>query len=152
MPGRATGHVRFDSRAARPFRSPSDANNRGLRKGVAMHWYVDVLKNYVGFSGRAHRTEFWMFCLISTIISIALSVIETMIGLPGMISSLYSLAILLPALAVGMRRLHDTGRSGWWLLLWFVPVIGWIALLIFYCIDSDSGQNQYGPNPKGSMA
>lgn len=113
-----------------------------------MHWYVDVLKNYVGFSGRARRTEFWMFFLFNVIIGIVLAIIEGIIGLPGVLNGLYELAILLPAIAVSMRRLHDTDRSGWWLLIAFVPLIGGIVLLIFFCLEGTSGQNQYGEDPK----
>lgn len=113
-----------------------------------MHWYLDVLKNYTGFSGRARRTEFWMFCLINFAIVIALSIIEWILGTNGIIAVLYYLAILLPAIAVSIRRLHDTDRSGWWLLICLVPFVGGIVLLIFYCLEGTAGDNQYGPNPK----
>ena len=118
-----------------------------------MQWYVKVMKNYVGFSGRAHRTEFWMFALINFIIGIILGVVDSALGFEsGGIGSLYSLVVLLPSLAVGMRRLHDTDRSGWWLLLYLIPILGWIALLIFYCLDGTPGSNQYGPDPKQDHA
>ncbi len=113
-----------------------------------MHWYLDVLKNYTGFSGRARRTEFWMFWLINLGIAIVLTIIESILGLPGVLSGLYNLAILLPSIAVGMRRLHDTDRSGWWLLIALVPFVGAIVLLIFFCLEGTSGDNQYGPDPK----
>jgi len=113
-----------------------------------MHWYLDVLKNYTGFSGRARRTELWMFWLISFGVVIALTIIESIIGLPGVLSGLYNLAVLLPSIAVGMRRLHDTDRSGWWLLIGLVPFIGAIVLLVFFCLEGTPGDNQYGPNPK----
>ncbi len=113
-----------------------------------MHWYMDVLKNYVGFSGRARRTEFWMFVLINFIVGIVLTVIENIVGLTGVITSLYNLAILLPCLALGMRRLHDTGRSGFWLLLLLIPFLGWLVLLIFYILEGTPGDNEYGPDPK----
>ena len=115
-----------------------------------MHWYLDVLKNYTGFSGRAHRTEFWMFALINWVISIVLGVAEGIIGTGGIIGFIYMLAVLLPAIAVAIRRLHDTDRSGLWLLLCFIPVIGWLVLLIFYCLEGTSGSNQYGPDPKSA--
>ena len=118
-----------------------------------MQWYIKVLKNYVGFEGRAHRTELWMFFLVSFIISIILSVIDSVLGFESAgIRSLYSLVVLLPTLAVGMRRLHDTDRSGWWLLLWLIPILGWIPLIIFYCLDGTPGSNQFGPDPKRSDA
>lgn len=113
----------------------------------AMDWYLKVLKNYVGFSGRARRTEYWMFTLFSVIISLVLMLIEYLVGLPQSLSSLYSLAVLLPSLGVSVRRLHDVGKSGWWLLLGLIPLIGAIILLVFFCQDSES-DNNYGPNPK----
>ncbi|KZE46393.1 hypothetical protein AV540_01635 [Brevibacillus parabrevis] len=112
-----------------------------------MNWYLKVLKNYVGFSGRARRTEYWMFTLFSVIISLVLMLIEYLVGLPQSLSSLYSLAVLLPSLGVSVRRLHDVGKSGWWLLLGLIPLIGAIILLVFFCQDSES-DNNYGPNPK----
>lgn len=113
-----------------------------------MHWYLDVLKNYTGFSGRARRTELWMFWLINLGVVIGLTIVETIIGVPGVLSGLYNLAVLLPSIAVGMRRLHDTDRSGWWLLIAFIPLLGAIVLLIFFCLEGTSGDNQYGPDPK----
>lgn len=115
-----------------------------------MEWYLKVLKNYVGFQGRARRKEYWMYTLFSVIVSIILSVIETIIGLPSVLTGIYSLAVLLPTLAVGVRRLHDTGRSGWWLLLSFIPLIGAIVLLVFFCEDSKEN-NRYGSNPKMAL-
>lgn len=105
-------------------------------------WYVEVLKKYTVFTGRSHRAEFWWFVLFNIIISVVLSWIWEFLG------SLYGLAVLLPAIGVGIRRLHDTGRTGWWLLLGFIPVIGPIVLIIFFAMDSEPGENQYGPNPK----
>jgi uncharacterized membrane protein YhaH (DUF805 family) len=114
---------------------------------MLMHWYLQVLKKYVVFEGRARRTEFWVFTLISFIISLVLSILDNMLKL-GFLDSIYSLAVLLPSLAVTVRRLHDTDRSGWWILIGLVPVVGWIVLLVFMFIDSNPYENQYGPNPK----
>jgi uncharacterized membrane protein YhaH (DUF805 family) len=113
-----------------------------------MEWYLKVLKNYVGFQGRARRKEYWMFVLFNLIIGFVLGFVEGLLNLTAVLSTLYSLAVLLPSLAVGVRRLHDTGRSGLWLLISFIPLIGLIVLLVFFCEDSKDNENQYGPNPK----
>ena len=113
-----------------------------------MNYYLDVLKKYAVFNGRAQRKEYWMFVLFNIIISIVLSFVEGMIGTKGIIAILYGLALLIPGIAVSVRRLHDTNHSGWWLLIDFVPIIGIIILLVFMVRDSQSGENRYGPNPK----
>lgn len=119
-----------------------------------MSWYLKVLSQYADFAGRARRKEFWMFVLFNTLIGIALSIIDSAIGTPGassgtgLLGGIYSLALLIPGLAVSVRRLHDIGRSGWWLLLNLIPIIGWIVVLVWDCTDSETGSNQYGPNPK----
>ena len=115
-----------------------------------MNWYVEVLKKYAVFSGRASRTEFWMFALISFIVCIVLSILDAILGTVGLLYSLYALAVLLPSLAVSVRRLHDISKSGWWVLISLVPVIGSIVLLIFFVLESKEGTNQYGPNPHGA--
>lgn len=111
-------------------------------------WYLKCVKgHYVDFDGRARRTEYWMFVLVNVIISIVIGLIGRAIGLE-VLGSLYSLAVLLPGLAVGARRLHDTGRSGWWQLIWLVPVIGWIWLIVLFATEGNSGSNEYGEDPK----
>ncbi len=117
-----------------------------------MNWYVAVLKKYTEFSGRAHRQEYWMFVLFNIIISLAIAFVEQIAGIPGIVSVLYTLGVLLPSIAVGIRRLHDTGRSGWWLLIALVPILGAIVLLVFFVQDSRPGSNQFGPNPKTAAA
>jgi uncharacterized membrane protein YhaH (DUF805 family) len=114
-----------------------------------MQWYLKVLKNYIGFQGRARRKEYWMFFLFNFLITMLLSIIEVMLGLGGILSGIYGLFVLLPSIAVNVRRLHDIGRTGWWMLLSFIPVVGLIVLLIFAALDSQPGENKYGPNPKG---
>lgn len=116
-----------------------------------MDWYLKVVKNYAVFQGRAQRKEYWMFVLINFIFTLILSVIENAIGLPFVLTTIYSLAILLPSLAVTVRRLHDTGRSGWWILISLVPFVGSIILIVFLCLESQSAENQYGPNPLHSV-
>ncbi len=114
-----------------------------------MNWYLEVLKKYAVFSGRARRKEYWMFILFNNIIVFVLGLIEEIAGSDqSILATLYMLAVLLPGLAVSVRRLHDTGRSGWWLLIGFVPLIGAIVLLVFMVQDSQQSENQYGPNPK----
>lgn len=116
-----------------------------------MNWYIDVIKNYAVFSGRARRKEYWMFMLFNLLISFALGFIEGFLGGPGILSLIYTLAILIPSLAVTVRRLHDTGRSGWWVLISIVPILG-IILLIFMLLDSQPNENEYGQNPKAIAA
>ena len=112
-----------------------------------MDWYLGVLKKYVEFNGRARRTEYWMFLLINLAVSVGLMIVDGVLG-TLFLGTLYSLGVLLPSLAVTVRRLHDTTRSGWWILIGFVPVIGLIVLIIFMAQDSKPGANEYGPNPK----
>jgi uncharacterized membrane protein YhaH (DUF805 family) len=92
--------------------------------------------------------EYWMFFLFNFIIAFVLGFIEGLAGGPGVLGGLYSLAVLLPGLGVSVRRLHDTGRSGWWLFIGLIPLIGAIILLIYMVSDSQEGTNQYGPSPK----
>jgi uncharacterized membrane protein YhaH (DUF805 family) len=110
-----------------------------------MEWYIKVLKNYAEFTGRASRKEYWMFALFNIIISIGLGVLGGVLQNAtrtnqGILGNIYSLAVLVPSIAVAIRRMHDTGRSGWWCI---VP----IANLIFACESSQPGSNKYGSNP-----
>lgn len=124
-----------------------------------MDWYIKVLKNYAGFEGRARRKEYWMFYLINVLIGLVFGVItvasgntgsETAINIVLIIYLIYTLAVLIPGLAVTVRRLHDTGRSGWWIISGFIPVLN-IVLLVFMFLDSDAGDNEYGANPKAAI-
>jgi len=120
-----------------------------------MNWYLEVLKKYAVFNGRARRKEYWYFVLFNVLVSIVLTMIDHLIGTfstdsgLGLLSGIYTLAVLLPSMAVSVRRLHDTGHSGWWLFLGVIPLVGGIILLVFVCQDSKP-DNQYGPNPKTS--
>jgi len=119
-----------------------------------MNWYIDVLKKYAVFEGRARRKEYWFFVLFSLLISIGLSLIDGATGTIsaesgiGLLGGLYALAVLVPSLAVAVRRLHDTDRTGWWLLIGLIPLIGIIVLIFFLASDSQPDTNQYGENPK----
>ncbi len=114
---------------------------------------ASVLRQYVGFRGRARRSEYWWFVLFTLLVSLATSGIDTMLGTAdelgnGTVGTVVGLALLLPSLAVGARRLHDTGRSGWWQLIGLIPIVGQIVLLVFLVQDSDPGTNQHGLGPK----
>ena len=112
-----------------------------------MSWYIQAIKNYCNFSGRARRTEYWMFALISAIIVFVLGILDGIIGIK-LLTSLYSLFILIPELSLTFRRLHDIDKSAWWLLIAFVPVVGAIILLVFSLKEGTIGANNYGADPK----
>jgi uncharacterized membrane protein YhaH (DUF805 family) len=114
-----------------------------------MEWYLKVVKdNYANFTGRARRKEYWMFALINIIFAIVLAIIDFVIGTFPVIYMVYLLAILLPGLAVFVRRMHDIGKSGWWFFIALIPLIGTIWLLVLLCTDGNPGENSYGPSPK----
>ena len=119
-----------------------------------MNWYIQALKKYADFSGRARRKEYWFFALFNILISLALGIIDNVLGTysaeahTGLLEAIYSLAVLVPGLAVTVRRLHDTNRSGWWLLMVLIPLIGWAVLLVFMILDGTPGENRFGPDPK----
>ena len=125
-----------------------------------MNWYLDVLKKYADFGGRARRKEYWMFALFNLLIYIAILIFSAILGsidnslalIGSLLLVVYGLAIFVPSLAVAVRRLHDTGRSGWWFLIAFVPFVGGIILLVFTVQDSAPGENLYGKNPKEVLA
>ncbi|MBA2618386.1 MAG: DUF805 domain-containing protein [Rubrobacter sp.] len=123
-----------------------------------MSWFVAALKKYAVFGGRSRRKEYWFFVLFSAIISVVLIIIDAAIGTfsssagIGLLSGIYSLAILVPSIAVSVRRLHDIDRTGWWVLISLVPIIGAVVLLVFAVLDSTPGSNRYGPNPKTATA
>ncbi|MGM0843641.1 MAG: DUF805 domain-containing protein [Bacillota bacterium] len=118
-----------------------------------MRWYFKVLKNYVNFRGRARRMEFWIFFFINLILGFFLALAESLF-IPGdnWIIDLYWLLIALPFLGLVVRRLHDTGRTGWWALIVLIPFIGQIILMVFMTFDSEDGSNSWGPNPKEHSA
>ena len=121
-----------------------------------MKWFLEALtKKYVTFEGRARRSEYWYFVLFYFLAIVALAIVDGIAGTfseeagMGLFSGLFVLATILPSLAVTVRRLHDTDRSGWWVLLELVPFIGWLVVLVFTVLDSQPGANRFGPNPKG---
>ena len=118
-------------------------------------WFLNPLKEkFADFNGRARRKEFWMFNLFAWIISSILSVIDLALDSSmgfSVLSSIFSLIILVPSLAVSVRRLHDVNKTGWYILLWFLPIIGWIWLIVLYATEGDQGSNQYGDDPKNPV-
>lgn len=119
-----------------------------------MKWYLKVLKQYADFNGRARRTEYWMFALFNFIFSIVAIILDNILGTAiedvgyGLFYFLYALAVLIPSLAVAVRRLHDIGKSGWMILISLIPIIGGIWLLVLLVTNSNPGENEYGANPK----
>jgi len=119
-----------------------------------MNFFIDAIKQYATFSGRATRQQYWMFYLFYIIIYIALTIIETTVGLydaeagMGLFTTIFMLGLLIPSIAILARRLHDIGRTGLWILLIVIPLVGAIVLLIFSVLDSEHGENQYGDSAK----
>jgi uncharacterized membrane protein YhaH (DUF805 family) len=122
-----------------------------------MNWYLMPFKRYADFSGRSQRAEYWYFTLGNFIVGFILGLIDGMMGAAsqggvGLLTMIYFLGILIPSLAVSVRRLHDIGRTGWWIFVAIIPILGPLLLLYFYVLDSEPGANAYGPNPKLSAA
>ena len=118
-----------------------------------MNWYLLALKKYADFKGRSRRSEYWYFVLFNILAVMAIAMISgilsSIIGDAAFgLTAIYYIGIIIPSLAVAVRRLHDTGRSGWWYLIGLIPIIGGIVLIVFFCEDSKPGSNQWGPNPK----
>ncbi|EPE2228490.1 DUF805 domain-containing protein [Cronobacter turicensis] len=118
-----------------------------------MYWYIKAFKNYLGFTGRSRRKEYWMFTLVNLILAGVMVALDTMLGLriigeQGLLTLIYGLVVLLPALAVQFRRLHDTDRTARWLFVLLIPVIGWLMILAFNTQEGTHGENRYGPDPK----
>ena len=119
-----------------------------------MNWYLKCWKQYADFSGRARRKEYWIFSLINYIIIFFLYILQivmiesTLWLIFPIIFFLYAVAVFLPGLAVNIRRLHDIGKSGWWYLIYLIPIIGAIWRTVLMCLDSEPGENQWGENPK----
>jgi uncharacterized membrane protein YhaH (DUF805 family) len=119
-----------------------------------MSGFVTALKKYAVFSGRSRRSEYWYFSLFYLIFYLGLAVVDGVLGTFdtksgfGLCSAVWAVAMVIPSLAVSIRRLHDTGRSGWWLLIGVIPLLGAIALIVFFAQDGEPGTNRFGSNPK----
>ncbi|WP_314342782.1 DUF805 domain-containing protein [Simonsiella muelleri] len=120
-----------------------------------MNWFIDALKNAFNFSGRARRKAYWMFVLFYVIFAFVAGVLDGILGTTvnpktgmGVIGGLYIFLMLLPLIALSIRRLHDTDRSGWWFLINFVPLIGGLVFFVFTLLEGTRGDNRFGPDPK----
>lgn len=122
-----------------------------------MNWFLEAMKKYATFEGRARRKEYWYFVLFCLLAIVALSIVDGIAGTfdeeaeIGLFGGLFILATVLPSIAVTVRRLHDTNRSGWWVLINFIPIVGALVVLVFTLQDSQPGANRFGPNPKGVL-
>ena len=114
---------------------------------VLFDYYLRVLRNYAKFTGRARRKEYWMFMLFNAIVITVLSIIDHIAFGLDILYTLYAFVTLVPTLALHWRRVHDTSRSGWWMLLMFVPILGWAILFVFTLLPSTPGANKYGDDP-----
>jgi len=126
-----------------------------------MNEFIIPYRRYVDFEGRSSRKEFWYFVLFYLIVSAVLTILDrtffsSALGTDGSaidpLTSIFGILSLIPNISVSVRRLHDTGRSGWWILLWLIPLVGWIPLVIWYCQKGHPAPNAYGEAPEGSRA
>jgi uncharacterized membrane protein YhaH (DUF805 family) len=131
-----------------PPPGPGGGQSQPITNPLIGYWKKVVLESYAKFDGRSRRAEFWWYFLANLIIGVVLNVVDAVIGLAGILSLIYALAVLVPGLAVGIRRLHDTGKSGWWLLIALIPIVGIIVLIVFFAQDSTPGVNDYGMSEK----
>jgi uncharacterized membrane protein YhaH (DUF805 family) len=109
------------------------------------YYKLVVFERYAKFNGRANRPEFWWFVLANFIIQVVFNILSQAADIFWVLGALYGLAVLIPSLAVAVRRLHDTDKSGWFLLLWLIPCVGWIILIVWYATQGTRGVNRYGP-------
>jgi len=121
-----------------------------------LDWMTMPLKRYTDFSGRSRRKEYWSFVLGVFIAAVVLGIVEGILGLSGMVGGVYGplttiflLAIIVPSIAVQVRRFHDQDKSGWFVLLALIPFLGGLAVLVFMCLEGTKGANRFGPDPKG---
>ena len=123
-----------------------------------MNYYLKVLQNYSTFTGRARRSEYWYFALFNVIFSLVATILDNVLGIAlegigyGPLYGLYVLAMLIPGIAVTVRRLHDVGKSGWMYFIVLIPIIGAIWILVLLFTDSQQGENKWGQNPKETSA
>lgn len=129
-------------------------STKKLNMNYFQTYFLDIItKKYADFSGRARRSEYWYFQLFNILFLMGVSLLTSLLGnsmamIGSIIIFVYALGIIIPSIAIVVRRLHDIGKSGWWYFIGIIPLIGTIIILIYLCTDSQSGRNEYGPNPK----
>jgi uncharacterized membrane protein YhaH (DUF805 family) len=124
--------------------------SRVAQGGFPVHWYTDVIRRYAEFDGRSGRPEFWWFMLWNLVITVVVYLVGIAVlgsARGGLLADLYGLLVLLPSLGVEIRRLHDTNRTGWWVLLAVIPIVGAIVLIVFFALAGTAGPNRYGAEP-----
>ena len=119
-----------------------------LPNPLVSYWKQVVLERYAQFTGRSRRAEFWWYFLANTIVYIVLNILIAVSSIFWVLYVIYALGVLIPGIAVGIRRLHDTDKSGWWLLLVLIPIVGLIVLIVFWATDGTRGANDYGMSEK----
>lgn len=134
--------------------NPQSSNNGGENvlsvDKSPIDYYILAFQKYGQFSGRATRNEYWWFYLVTIAVSLLLAILDSVFSIPfTLLSTIYFFASLIPSLSIQVRRLHDVDKSGWYILLNFLIIIGWIWLLVLNILDSTPGDNKYGPNTKG---
>ena len=128
--------------------SGSGGATPALANPLVEYWKKVVLENYANFQGRARRAEFWWFTLVNIIAAVVLSILIQVSGIFWVLYAIYVIGLIVPSIAVAVRRLHDTDKSAWYLLIYLIPFVGWIVMIVFYATDSTRGTNQYGVSPK----
>lgn len=124
------------------------------RKGrYKMSWYIKAIKNYVNFSGRARRREYWTFIIVNAVLGFILIILDSVLNHYiandiRILSGIYGLFVFIPGLSVSFRRLHDINKPAWWLLIGAIPLVGWIWLFVYSIKDGTIGPNKYGYDPK----
>ncbi|MEZ7502558.1 DUF805 domain-containing protein [Psychrobacter sp. Arc29] len=144
-------NIKLDKATPPPLPRSTMANNHSAEANYGIiDWFKKGMRNYVNFSGRARRKEFWYFSLVYMILAIFAMIIDAIIfdAETGPVYIVVALGLALPSIAVGIRRLHDTGRSGWWFLISLIPLIGGIVFLVFCANDTKPETNQWGPPAK----
>lgn len=130
------------------FKSVKDVNAEKVKNGFNTYFVEYLKNNYAKFDGRVTRRQYWMFTLYSMLVSIAMNIVIAILPFLAIVSLLYAIALIVPSIGLGIRRLHDLNLSGWFFLIAFVPVLGGLALLFLFCMPGDAEENKFGSAEK----